>query len=55
MSRVQLLGDLASTATLAVSYHEQFPGLGYVQERGAFFEWVPLPPQQLGFGVKKTC
>ncbi|KAI0563912.1 Metallo-beta-lactamase [Gracilaria domingensis] len=55
LSREKLLTDLAHAEALALAFHESFPGLGFVQERGPFFEWVPMVSQNLGFGVKRVC
>ncbi|CAN8073957.1 unnamed protein product [Agarophyton chilense] len=55
LSREELLTDLAKTEALVMAYHESFPGLGFVQERGPFFEWIPNALQRLGYGVQKGC
>jgi glyoxylase-like metal-dependent hydrolase (beta-lactamase superfamily II) len=34
-------GRLAANRTLFLSYHFPFPGLGYVEQRGAGWEWQP--------------
>lgn len=38
-SRMRLFSRLAKHRTLTLSYHESFPGLGYVIDRPPFFDW----------------
>jgi glyoxylase-like metal-dependent hydrolase (beta-lactamase superfamily II) len=41
-SRRRILDFLAHTRTLALFYHFDWPGLGYVEKRGNGFRFVPL-------------
>lgn len=41
-TRLQLLEELRLNQTLALSYHEAFPGLGYIVSHDAFFDWTPF-------------
>lgn len=39
-TRIKLLSGAARRKDLVLSYHEQFPGLGYVSENGDAFRWT---------------
>lgn len=40
-SRVRLLEGAARRRQRVLAYHEQFPGLGFVEKVGSAFDWVP--------------
>lgn len=54
-SRVKLLSRLARTRTLTLSYHEQFPGLGYIIERGPFFDWQTASVYSVNKCMGSSC
>eukprot|EP00175_Furcellaria_lumbricalis_P000866 FN606577.1.p1 GENE.FN606577.1~~FN606577.1.p1 ORF type:complete len:54 (+),score=10.32 FN606577.1:96-257(+) len=40
---------------LVLTYHEEFPGLGYISKIEGSFDWVPAPTEFLGSDVKTQC
>lgn len=54
LSRLNLLSLAAKRKDLVLSYHEQFPGLGFIAQSTHLFDWVPAP-QRLGAGISLQC
>ncbi|CDF40032.1 unnamed protein product [Chondrus crispus] len=56
-SRIRVLSAAARRRELMLSYHEAFPGLGYVSVNGAAFSWTPAQAQTelMGTGVATQC
>lgn len=54
-TRIRILSGAARRRELVHSFHEVFPGLGYVSENGAAFTWTPAAAQPLGTAVRTQC
>lgn len=54
-SRIKTFKRATKRQNLVLSYHEDFPGLGYIVKSGTNFDWVPAQTQLLGVAVKKVC
>lgn len=47
-NRRRLLGRLSRHGDLALSYHETFPGLGFVEDDGrGGYDWIVAPIEEL--------
>lgn len=53
-SRIRLFELASSRRDLILSYHEVFPGLGYVKRLGHLFDWEVAGALELG-GTVNQC
>eukprot|EP00178_Gracilaria_changii_P002755 TRINITY_DN1402_c0_g1_i1.p1 TRINITY_DN1402_c0_g1~~TRINITY_DN1402_c0_g1_i1.p1 ORF type:complete len:336 (+),score=51.94 TRINITY_DN1402_c0_g1_i1:297-1304(+) len=54
-SRIRVLDLAVKEQSLVLAFHEAFPGVGYIKNDGAFFDWEPMVGENLGVGIGLKC